>query len=114
MLYTSRLKELLLRKKLVTKKNLTLYEAAAEQEKKSLEAYILSKKIIPEEKLYAAAASHLGLPFVDLKNISVRKDILFLVPEILANSRKLVAFDRKDNIIKLATMLTPFIQTANC
>jgi len=111
MLYVSRLKELLLKKKLIAKKNIELYEAAAKKEKLALEAYILNKKILPEDKLYDAVAKHFKLPFVDLKNLSIRKDILFLVPEITASTHKFIAFDKKDNAIKLAVTNPDDIQT---
>ncbi|MFA5134052.1 MAG: ATPase, T2SS/T4P/T4SS family [Patescibacteria group bacterium] len=111
MLYTSRLKEILLRKKLVTKKSLDLYEAAARKEKLSLETYLLQKKILSEENLYKTAAEYLKLPFVDLKDKIIRKDILFLVPEVIAGTHKIIAFEKKDDALKLAVINPDDIQT---
>ena len=71
MLYTSRLKEILLREKLVNKQNIDLYEIAAKKEKLSLEKYILNHKIISEEKLYKTVAEYFKLPTVDLKTIII-------------------------------------------
>ena len=49
MLYTSRLKEILLRKKLINKQNIDLYEVTAKKEKLSLEGYILKHKILTKK-----------------------------------------------------------------
>jgi len=111
MLYTSRLEELLLHKKLINKKNIELYNEAAAKENISLEEYILQKKILTEEKLYEAAAGYLKLPFVELKDKVIRKDILFLVPEVIADTHHIIAFDKKDEVLKLAVDNPDDIQT---
>lgn len=111
MLYTSRLRELLLRKKIISKQNIELHLKAAQKEGISLEAYLLKHKILTEEKLYSAVASYFKLPFIKLKDLAVRKDILFLVPEVIANTHKIVAFDKKENVIKLAITNPDDIQT---
>ncbi|MBU1180077.1 Flp pilus assembly complex ATPase component TadA [Patescibacteria group bacterium] len=102
MLYTSRLKEILLRKKLINKQNIELYEQAAKKEKLSLEGYLFKHKILEEKKLYKIAAEYFKLPTVDLKEVVVRKDILFLVPDIIASTHKILAFNKKGNKIQLA------------
>lgn len=111
MLYTSRLKELILRKKLISKKNLDLYEAEAGKTKISLENFLLQKKILTEEAIYKTAAEYLELPFVDIKDRVIRKDILFLVPEVIADTHQIIAFDKKDNILRLAVTNPDDIQT---
>ena len=102
MLYTSRLKEILLRKKLVNKQNIDLYEKAARKEGFSLEAYLFKHKLLTEKKLYNTAAEYFKLPTVDLKEVVIRKDILFFILNIIASTHRLVAFGKKGKIIKLA------------
>lgn len=111
MLYTSRLKEILLRKKLVNKKNIDLYEIAAAKEKIGLENYLLQKKILTEDALYKTVAEYVKLPFIELKDKLIRKDILFLVPEVIAGTHKIIAFEKKDETLKLAVINPDDIQT---
>ena len=54
----------------------------AQNNKKNLEDYILEKKYLSEDSLYEAAASFFKTSFVNLKNLSIRKDVLFLIPEM--------------------------------
>ncbi|MBU4421387.1 Flp pilus assembly complex ATPase component TadA, partial [Patescibacteria group bacterium] len=111
MLYTSRLRELLLRKKIITKQNIELYLKAARKERVSLEEYIIKHKILTEEALYSAIANYFKLPFIKLKDLVLRKDILFLVPEVIAYTHKIVAFDKQENTLKLAITNPDDIQT---
>jgi len=111
MLYTSRLKEIILRKKIATKKNLDAYEATAIKEKTNLETFLLQKKVLTEEKLYKTTAEYFKLPFVELKDKVIRKDILFLVPEVIAGTHKVIAFEKKDDCLRLAVTNPDDIQT---
>lgn len=100
----SKLKKILLETKAIGKKELTLYLAEAEKRNLHLENYLTSQKIISEEQLYKTAAQFFELPYIDLKNETIRKDILFLIPEPIATTHKIVAFDKKDDILKIAAM----------
>ncbi len=93
---------------LVSQKIFSANKAAqlAEEAKKNnqpLEKYLAEKKLLPEETLYQAIANHFKLPFLPLKNKIIRKDILNLIPEPLAQTHKIVAFDQSGNEYKLAT-----------
>ena len=54
--------------------------------------------------LYENAASFYGVPFIDLKNQSIRKDVLFMVPEPIAATHNIIAFDSDTKQIKLAVL----------
>ncbi|MFH1046978.1 MAG: GspE/PulE family protein [Patescibacteria group bacterium] len=77
----------------------------------SLEAYLLKVKKMPEEMLYRIAAQFYKLPFVNLREKPVRRDILFMIPEPIANSHKLVAFDQIGDDLYVATMDPTDLQT---
>lgn len=111
MLYTSRLKEILLHRKIISKKNIDLYEEAARKEKLSLEQFMIAKNILSEEKLYRTAADYFKLPFMELKDKVIRKDILFLVPEVIAETHHIIAFDKKDNSLILVADNPDDLQT---
>lgn len=82
-------------------------EKVQESEKKriSLEDHLINEKIISNDSLYRTASTYFKLPFVVLKDTAVRKDILFLIPEPIAQNHKIVAFelDPESKILKLAT-----------
>lgn len=71
--------------------------------KTSLQDYLLSEKIISEDLLYELIANELKIPYVNLKKITLRKDILYIIPENFAQTYEVVAFDKEDNVIKVAT-----------
>lgn len=78
---------------------------SSKREKTTLEKYLINKKIISSDSLYQTAASYCKLPFIQLKDTMIRKDILSLIPEPIAQNHKIVAFDQdaKSDILKLAT-----------
>jgi type IV pilus assembly protein PilB len=71
---------------------------------KNFEDYLYEKKIITPLVLYENAATYFKVPFIDLKNQTIRKDILFLIPEPIASTHNIIAFDASDKEIKLATL----------
>lgn len=71
---------------------------------KKFEDYLLEKKIINEEVLYAAVASYYKLPSIDLKNQTIRKDILFIIPEPIATSHGIISFDKDAQTLKVACL----------
>jgi len=111
MFYTSRLKEILLKKKVLSKKNIEILEKEAKKNKVNLMSYLIKKDIVTQKKLYNTIADFFKLPMVDLKNNNIRKDILYLVPELIATSHKIIAFDKKDNKLKIAVLNPDDIQT---
>ncbi|MBI3290873.1 Flp pilus assembly complex ATPase component TadA [Candidatus Falkowbacteria bacterium] len=100
----SRLKKILLETKAIGKKELDLYLVEAKKRNQTLNEYLISQKIINEEQLYQTIAQFFGLPFVNLKNETIRKDILFLIPEPIASTYKIIAFDKSDTELKLAAL----------
>lgn len=96
--------EILLSNNILKEKELKEYQSKARAAGKKLEDLMLEKKIISSQVIYEAAAKFYDLPFIDLKNTIIRKDILFIVPEITAKAHQTVAFDKDDKILKIATL----------
>lgn len=71
---------------------------------KNIESYLIDKKIINQESLYEQAAKYFNVPFVNLKEQSIRKDILLSIPEPIASTHNLIAFDSNNEEINLATL----------
>ncbi len=74
----------------------------AAEEGKSIEDYLIEKKVLTSSSLYEAAAAYFNVPFISLKDQTIRKDILLSIPEPLAATHNLIAFDSDDKEIKIA------------
>lgn len=98
------LKKILVGTKTINQKEVDLYLKQAKSRNQNLEEYILSQKIFNEDQLYQIVAQYSNLPFINLKNETIRKDILFLIPEPIASTHKIAAFDRNDHELKIATL----------
>ena len=77
----------------------------------ALETYLLKEKKMPEELLYRIAAQFYKLPFINLREHPIRQDILFTIPEPIAVSHKVVAFEKTADELHVATMEPTDLQT---
>lgn len=78
-------------------------EKEAKNAGKKVESYLYEKKIITPLALYENAASYFKIPFINLKDHVIRKDILMIIPEPIASTHKLISFETNDKEIKIAT-----------
>ena len=104
MLSEEQLQKILVKTKALDKQELELTLEEAKKRNQTLENYLISQKIMNQEQLYRNAAQYYDLPFIDLKNETIRKDILFLIPEPIAANHKIVAFDKNENELKIASL----------
>ncbi len=81
----------------------------AKKENQNLLDYLFSRKIISEKIFYQYLANFYNVGFINLTNTFIKKDLLFLIPEPIAITHKIVCFgkDDKNKKIKIAT-LDPF------
>ncbi|MDD3284963.1 MAG: GspE/PulE family protein [Patescibacteria group bacterium] len=98
------IKSILKKSEILTIKEFEKLEKEAEEEQKNILDYLLEKKIITNALLYEQAANYFKVNFINLKNVNIRKDILFTIPEEIANSHNIIAFDGDDKKIKIATI----------
>ena len=84
---------------------------AIEQQNIELERYLIDENLLSENVLYEAIATYYRLPFVDLKQATIRKDVLEAVPEPLVQVHQVVAYDMDPKKIKLATLDPRDLQT---
>jgi len=113
MLDLKKFKKQLIDKNIITSKEFDDFLSAAEKKEKNILDYLINQQIAAEETLYEILAEVYSLPFVDLKNKTIRKDILTIIPEPIARTHHIVAFDKDDteNILKLALLDPDDIQT---
>ncbi len=69
---------------------------------KKMEPYIIEKNLISTEALYESAANLYKVPFINLKNQTIRKDVLFYIPEKIASIHNVIAFDTDGKKLKIA------------
>ncbi len=111
MFKNSLIEKILIDQEIVDKKTLDKLRTDAKNKGKKLHNLVVEKKIIPEARLYETAAQILKLPFISIKNKIIRKDILFLIPESIAKTHNIVAFDLDNKDLKIATLDPDDIQT---
>ncbi|MDD5110757.1 MAG: GspE/PulE family protein [Patescibacteria group bacterium] len=80
------------------------YAQEAKERNLDLCQYLESRKIISEVQLYRLAADYFHVPFIDLKGRTIRKDILLLIPEPIAQTHRVVAFEQTDRELKIAAL----------
>ncbi len=105
MLTTDQLKKILLKNGIINDEEAyKKISAKAEVEKMPVENYIIDKKIISEESLYQGAADYFNVPFISIKEKDISKNILNLIPKTTAQENKIIAFDKDNEKIKIATL----------
>lgn len=87
-----------------------LKEKAAESGK-TLEDMLLTEGYVDENALYKQAGEYLDTPFISLKGREIDKDTLNLIPSPVAGAHQVVAFEKKDNELLLATTDPTDLQT---
>jgi len=76
---------------------------SAISEKIELPKFLIDKNIISENILYETIGNYLKVPFTDLRRLNIRKDILMIIPETIVQSQQIVAFDKTETELKVAT-----------
>lgn len=71
-----------------------------------LQDELISENIISEQLLYETLASAWKLPFVDLSNINIRRDVLSLIPEPIVQVHNIVVYETTPTEVKIA-MIDP-------
>jgi len=104
MLNQKDLEEILLSNNILQEKELKDYSGKSRIAGKKLEDFLLEKKIVSPQLLYETAAKFYKLPYLDLRNQAIRKDILFIIPEITARAHQTIAFDKNNKELKVATL----------
>src|SRR5680860_1701107 len=92
--------------KLVSLEDIKKAQALAVEQNKTLSEVLISEGKLSEDDFRRVSAYLLGIPFVDLKNEKIDKDILFLIPEPIARKHNIVSFGKNERGLEVA-MLDP-------
>ncbi|KKU14026.1 MAG: Type II secretion system protein E [Candidatus Magasanikbacteria bacterium GW2011_GWC2_45_8] len=111
MLSNEKIKSIIIAQKLLSDTQIKDIEANITGHGLSFEAYVLNNNILTEEKLYQTIAQYFNRPFIDIKDRQVPKDVLETIPSPLAISHSIVAFEKSEKEVKLATIDPLDLQT---
>jgi type IV pilus assembly protein PilB len=92
---------------------LAKHKKDAEKRNEPLEKYLIEKELISENNIYKKAATHFGLPFIDLKQCTIKKEIIKMVPATVAEKHSIMAFDKKSDVLYVATLEPNDLQTVD-
>jgi len=105
------IQHLLLEKRIVSKEEFERARQESEAQHKSLEEVLMIKKLLTEDLLYGLIAEYFHLPFINLKEKTIRKDILATIPEPIASSHEIIAFDKTTTTLSVAAVDPDDIET---
>ncbi len=111
MLSDKKIKEILKANSLLDEADIDKYLKDAETKGITLEKHLLASNIISEDILYNGAATFYNLPFVSLKDKTIPKEVLFLIPEPIAAKYEVVAIAKDDKSLTLAMTDPDDVQT---
>jgi len=100
------LKNFLLESEIISPEVLGEAEKELQSEEDKLGEILVKKGLLQEEQLRKTYAYISGIPFVNLENQFVQKEILNIIPEPIARKHNIVAFEKDGTKIKVA-MLDP-------
>ncbi len=70
--------------------------------KQGLWQYVVEHDLVADDKIGAAVAKELKLPFVALTKTAIPDDVLQVIPEEVARKHKIISFDRDEKGVKVA------------
>ena len=92
----------LLEKGFISKEDLIKARAESVTAHKNLFDYLVVERFIGEEELTSARGLFFNLPYVDLRNKSIQKELLEIASKDTVYTYKFVPFELKDNLLKVA------------
>lgn len=100
------LKAFLMDANLVTEEEFAQAKKKADQSDQDVGEILVTKDLITEERLIKLKAYILGVPFVDLEDETIDPEVLKIIPEPIARSHDVIAFDKEGDELQVA-MLDP-------
>ncbi len=111
MLADKKIIEILKSNSIFNETDLANYQEQAETKGLNLEKLLLTSNLVSEDILYNAAATFYSLPFCNLKEKTIEKEVLFLIPEPIAAKYEIIAFAKSDKDLSVAVTDPDDIQT---
>ena len=103
----AKLKKLLIDSEFLTREQFEKAEKKARRQKKDVDEVLVDDGLISDERLGLLIAQELNIDFVNLRKEDIKKEVINLVPEVVARKQHAIAFGRDKNTLKLA-MADPY------
>ncbi|MBI4093034.1 MAG: type II/IV secretion system protein, partial [Candidatus Kerfeldbacteria bacterium] len=79
-------------------------EKEAREKRADLAQFLATKNILSESLIYETLATAMKIPFIELSDRKIRRDILTIVPEPIAQLHQLIPFEKTATALKIATL----------
>ena len=86
-------------------------EKKAKKEKKTLDRVLVEAGLLDQEEIAKLEAYVLGIPFINLEDYTVPKEVLQIIPEPIARKHNIVAFKRQGKELEVAMLDPKDLQT---
>jgi type IV pilus assembly protein PilB len=97
------LKRLIIENNLATEKKLLEIEKTADEQHASFQDFLISKKIVSEKDLVKLYGQVYNIPYIELSQVEITKDIISKLPEKVAKRYQAVIFgENEDGSVNLA------------
>lgn len=100
---SSKLRDILVSPGYIAESDFKLIEKEAKESNLELQNLLIQRGLIKNEHLGKLIAEELKLKFIDLKETSISEDVITIVPELVARNQLIIAFERSEKGIKLAS-----------
>ena len=105
------LKKILVDQKIVKEDDFSALEQEAAGKKQTMASFLLTRKILTEDRLAKLVSDYLKVPLVDLASLKIPQEVLKIIPEPIARRHQVVAFQKKDDELDLAMTDPEDLQT---
>lgn len=95
-------KKILVDSELISQNDFDLAKKEAEEKKQKIQDVLIEKELISDEQLSKLIADETGFPVVNLEKTKIDREILDIVPEIVAKKQKIIVFERTKEGLKAA------------
>lgn len=96
------LKKILVDPKIVSSEDFDSAKKEARIKNQALNDLLVETDLISDDELGSLIADEIGIPFVNLRKIKISREILDIVPEMVAKKRGIIIFDRTSKGLKAA------------
>lgn len=96
------LKKILIDTGVISQRDFDLAKKQAKTKKQLLEEAIIEKNLISDTELGTLIADELGFPFINLRQTKINREVLTIIPEIVAGKQRIIAFSKTKEGLKVA------------
>ena len=93
--------KILLKGGYITSTDINNAEKYTKEYKGSIIDFLFTKKIISKEIFGQAIAEYFKVSFIDLEKTKINENVLFLIPELVAHSKNIIAFYQDKDVLKV-------------